>query len=612
MDTLLKNCAAIVPSAFAPVLRDQDMLITGSAIAAIGPGLSRGPLPTGTEVIDASGWFVYPDLINTHHHFFQCFVRNRADLDWTKLSVIEWLDRIYPIFSRLTGEAFYHASVVALAELVKHGCTTAFDHQYCFPRHAGSRIVDRQFEAAAMLGVRFHAGRGANTLPKSEGQHHPRRNAKDDRRLSGRLRAADRRLPRPGPVQHAAGGNRALSAGELLPRDLRRIRPARAGQGRAAAHPCRRGRKPADAGRTGQRTVDYCEAIDFAGPDVWYAHCWELTPGELAQMAASRTGVSHCPEPVYLVGAEVTDIPAMDALGLRIGLGADGAASNDNSNLMHCIHSGYMLQCLVAAGRSHPVPPPAAFLGYATQGGADLLCRRDLGALAPGKAADLFAIDTRRPGYVGTRHDPASLIPKVGIGSVVDMTMISILHASGYMTAPNFSPFGARYHQGTYLMGLAAASLTKSKKLGCVGAFPIPELITSINAYTLGAQSVDPAIEVSVVWVNSWFDPASEQQAAKALLSQGCDVIFSNARDTPSVVTACEAAGAYVFNLNSSMTKYAPRNTLASSAPTGRPTSRRRSRRIWRAPSRARRPGWGWPTTWCSWPTGARTSRPRS
>jgi basic membrane protein A len=139
---------------------------------------------------------------------------------------------------------------------------------------------------------------------------------------------------------------------------------------------------------------------------------------------------------------------------------------------------------------------------------------------------------------------------------------ISILHASGYQTAPNFSPFGARYYQGTYLMGMAAAALSKTKKLGCVGAFAIPELITSINAYALGAQSVDPSIEVSVVWVNSWFDPASEQQAAKALLSQGCDVIFSNAQDTPSVVSVCEEAGAYVFNLNSSMVTYAPTKYL--------------------------------------------------
>ena len=139
---------------------------------------------------------------------------------------------------------------------------------------------------------------------------------------------------------------------------------------------------------------------------------------------------------------------------------------------------------------------------------------------------------------------------------------VSIVHASGYLTQPNFSPFTAKYWQGTYLMGMAAASLTKTKKLGCVGAFAIPELITSINAFMLGARSVDPEIEMSVVWVNSWFDPASEQEAAKALLSQDVDVIFSNAQDTPSVVAVAEEAGAYVFNLNSSMVKYAPTKYL--------------------------------------------------
>ena len=139
---------------------------------------------------------------------------------------------------------------------------------------------------------------------------------------------------------------------------------------------------------------------------------------------------------------------------------------------------------------------------------------------------------------------------------------VSIIHASGFMTEPNFAPFTAKYWQGTYLMGMAAASLTKTKKLGCVGAFAIPELITSINAFMLGARSVDPEIEMSVVWVNSWFDPASEQDAAKALISQDVDVIFSNAQDTPSVIAVAEEAGIYAWNLNSSMKKYAPNKYL--------------------------------------------------
>ena len=115
----------------------------------------------------------------------------------------------------------------------------------------------------------------------------------------------------------------------------------------------------------------------------------------------------------------------MEALGLRVGLGVDGAASNDNSNLMHCVHSAYMLQCLAASGRQDAVPTPARFLSYATEGGASLLGRPDIGALRPGMAADLFAIDTRKLDYVGTRHDPISLIAKVGIVSVVDLTMIN-------------------------------------------------------------------------------------------------------------------------------------------------------------------------------------------
>ncbi|MBW9113813.1 BMP family ABC transporter substrate-binding protein [Rhizobium cauense] len=139
---------------------------------------------------------------------------------------------------------------------------------------------------------------------------------------------------------------------------------------------------------------------------------------------------------------------------------------------------------------------------------------------------------------------------------------VTVLHASGFQVAPNFSPFAAKYFQGTYLLGMAAAALSKTGKLGSVSAFAIPELITSINAFTLGAQAVNPDIEVSVVWVNSWFDPAKEQEAAKALIAQKCDVIFSNAQDTPSVVAACEEAGVYSFNLNSSMKSYAPKTYL--------------------------------------------------
>jgi hydroxyatrazine ethylaminohydrolase len=276
-----------------------------------------------------------------------------------------------------------------------------------------------------MFGIRLHAGRGGNTLPRSEGSTIP----EEMRETTDAFIADCERLI---DSYHDAGpfSMRQVAVAPCQPVNCYRdtcvesVRLARDKGVMLHTH-VGEGESPFMQARTGLRTVDYLESIGFCGPDVWYAHCWELTQTELGQMAATGTGVAHCPEPVYLVGAEVTDIPAMHALGLRIGLGVDGTASNDNGSLMHCIHSAYMLQCLVASTRSHPVPEPSAFLHYATQGGADVLGRRDIGTLAPGMAADLFAIDTRRLDYVGTRHDPASLIPKVGIGSTVDMTMIN-------------------------------------------------------------------------------------------------------------------------------------------------------------------------------------------
>ena len=417
---LFRNCAAIVTGV--EVLRNVDLLTDGQAISAIGPAIT----PTdGTEIVDASGWFLYPGLVNTHHHFFQCFVRNRVELDWTKLSVIEWLDRIYPIFARLNEDCFYHASVTALAELAKHGCTTAFDHQYCFPRKTGKRIIDRQFEAADKIGLRFHAGRGTNTLPKSEGSTIPdemlettQEYLADCERLIGAYHDADRFSMRQvalAPCQPVNCYRETFTESLALARQHGLILHSHVGEGESDVIRLRHGK----------RTVAYLEDMGFCGPDVFYAHCWELTEGEIARLAATGTGVSHCPEPVYLVGAEITPIPAMEALGVRIGLGCDGAASNDNSNLMHCLHSAYMLQCLVASTRNHPVPAPSKFLHYGTSGGASLLGRDDIGTLAPGMAADLFAIDSRRMDYVGTRHDPESLIPRVGIGMATDLTMVN-------------------------------------------------------------------------------------------------------------------------------------------------------------------------------------------
>lgn len=424
--TFFKQAAAVVTcDADNRVLRDADILVTDRRIIKIGPSLSEAQIPKTAEIIDARNFFIYPGLVNTHHHFFQSFVRNSADLDWTTLTVIEWLDRIYPIFSRLDEECFYHASLVSMAELIKHGCTTTFDHQYNFPRHAGTRIVDRQFEAASLLGMRFHAGRGSNTLPRSEGSTIPDVMLEttdgfiaDCERLIATYHDASpfsMRQVAIAPCQPVNCRKETFVEAIRLARDKKVLLHSHVGEGEAEVI----------RARSGVRTVDWCEQIDFVGKDVWFAHCWELNPSEIRQLASSGTGVAHCPEPVYLVGAEVTPIAEMAAVGVRIGLGVDGAASNDNSNLMNCVRSALMLQALVAGSHRYPVPQPKEFLRYACQGGADLLGRPEIGSLSEGQAADLFAIDTSRLEFVGTRHDPESLPAKVGLFTPVDLTMIN-------------------------------------------------------------------------------------------------------------------------------------------------------------------------------------------
>ena len=423
---LLKSCEAIVTcDDNRTVHRNADLLVEGHAITRIAKDIPIADLPPDAQIINATGHFVYPGLINTHHHFFQCFVRNHTHLDWTKLSVIEWLDCIYPLFSKLDEDCFYYSAIAAMGELIKHGCTTAFDHQYNFPRHAGKHLIDRQFEAAELLGMRFHAGRGGNTLPKNEGSTIPdeMRESTDEfindcARLIESYHNPDRfsmRQVAVAPCQPVNSYLDTFTESIALARDKGVLLHSHVGEGESEVI----------KELTGLRTVDWCAEIGFLGRDVWLAHCWELNAAEIQTLSNTQTGVSHCPEPVYLVGAEITPLAQMQAAGIRLGLGVDGAASNDNSNLMHCIHSAYMLQALVASQHDFPVPEPATFLHYATRGGADLLHRADLGSLETGKAADLFMLDTRRLEYIGATHDPESLLAKVGVSRPVDLTMVN-------------------------------------------------------------------------------------------------------------------------------------------------------------------------------------------
>ncbi|MBL8482253.1 MAG: BMP family ABC transporter substrate-binding protein [Rhodocyclaceae bacterium] len=136
-------------------------------------------------------------------------------------------------------------------------------------------------------------------------------------------------------------------------------------------------------------------------------------------------------------------------------------------------------------------------------------------------------------------------------------------HATGYKTLKNMGMYESRFYEGAYLLGVVAGKMTKTNTLGVVASFPIPEVVRNINAFTLGAQSVNPAIKTKVIWVNSWYDPAKERQAAETLIAQGADVLSQNT-DSPATLQVAQEKGKYAFGWDSDMVKFAPKAHLTA------------------------------------------------
>lgn len=139
---------------------------------------------------------------------------------------------------------------------------------------------------------------------------------------------------------------------------------------------------------------------------------------------------------------------------------------------------------------------------------------------------------------------------------------VTFVHATGYKSGKNFANYNARFYEGRYINGVIAGKMSKSNVLGYVGAFPIPEVLQGINAFTLGARSVNPNVEVRVIWVNSWYDPGREREAAMTLISQGADMLTHHT-DSTATVQAAEEKGVHAFSYHSDMRKYGPRAQLS-------------------------------------------------
>ncbi|HIT07367.1 MAG TPA: amidohydrolase [Candidatus Scybalocola faecipullorum] len=429
---LIKNAKAIVTCDVKDqVFYDCDMLIDGPKIAAIGKNIEADD----AEIIHAEGKFVYPGLVNTHHHFFQTFVRNLTAIDYPNMLVMDWIDKIYRIFQKIDDNVIYYSSLTAMADLLKHGCTTAFDHQYCYTTSTGKRPVDRQMEAAAQLGIRYTAGRGGNTLERENGSSIPAPMVEStDEFIKDCERLIDQyHDPNPyamqqiviAPCQPINCYKDTFVESLKLARDKGVRLHTHLGEGESE------GIKE----RYGVRSVEWCQQIGFLGEDVFVAHAWELTPDEYKVLAKTGTGISHCPAPAVLGGFPILDIKWLMEQGVLVSLGCDGSATNDSSNELDALRMAYLMQAYHTKARGG-CASAYDMLKVATVNGAKMLGRHDLGSLEPEKGADLFMIDTDCLELAGALHDPKNLLARVGVTGPVWMTMVNgkVVYKDGHLT----------------------------------------------------------------------------------------------------------------------------------------------------------------------------------
>ena len=414
---LIQNIRALVSCDGADhVYEGANLYCEDGRIRSIGP-----QAPEADEVIDGSGLLCYPGLVNAHHHLYQLFSRNLPQVQ--NLELFDWLTALYEIWKGLNEDTVRLSSMAGMGELLKNGCTTVFDHHYVFPAKAGD-LIGAQAAAAETLGVRMHFSRGSMDRSKRDGGLPPDSVVqtvdeilRDSVDLIGKYHdpsfGSMRRLAL-APWSPFSVSAELLRQSALLAREY---------GVRLHTHLC----ETMDEERytletVGLRPLAYMETLGWVGPDVWYAHGIHFNDSELQTLAETGTGICHCPVSNMKLSSGVARVPDMLALGVPVGLGVDGSASNDGSNLLEELRVAYLLHRLTA---SEKAPSGYALLKAATMGGARLLGREtEIGSLEVGKCADFFLVDAGRLELVGACFDPKAVLGSVGLKGPVDYTVV--------------------------------------------------------------------------------------------------------------------------------------------------------------------------------------------
>ncbi len=382
MTLVIEGCAIVTMDLGRREIRTGHVVVDGNRIVAVGEGRAQG-YDEGRRV-DGSGCLLTPGLVNTHHHLYQWVTRGLA----ADATLFEWLTTLYPVWAGIDEEAVHVAAQGGLAWLARTGCTTASDHHYVFPRGGGD-LLAAEIEAAGRVGLRFHPSRGSMDLGRSAGGLPPDSVVEDRDTVLEATEAAIARWHDPAPgamVRVAVGPCSPFSVTGELMREAAEL--ARRAGVRLHTHLA----ETADETdfcreRFGCSPLEYAESLGWSGADVWYAHGIHFDDGEVKRIGAAGTGVAHCPSSNARLGAGIARAADLRAAGAPVGLGVDGAASNEASSLLEEVRQAVLFARARGGPRAMAVREA---LEMATLGGARVLGRADeIGSVEEGKLADL-------------------------------------------------------------------------------------------------------------------------------------------------------------------------------------------------------------------------------
>ena len=407
------------------------VVVEANRIVAVG----AGPAPAdwkarATGTVDATGGLLTPGLVNTHHHLYQWITRGLAQ-DGT---LFQWLSTLYPVWARIDADAVHASAAADLAWMALSGCTLSTDHGYVHPRDGGD-VLEAEIVAAQQIGLRFHPTRGSMNLGQSRGGLPPDSVVEEhDEILQASEAAIDRWHDPRGDamLQIALAPCSPFSVTGELMRESAEL--ARRRGVRLHTHLAETVDEEEFCLATfGRRPVDYADELGWLGPDVWLAHCVHLSDADIATFARTGTGTAHCPTSNGRLGSGIAPVRDLLRAGAPVGLGIDGAASNEAGSMAEEMHKAMLFARL----RNGPTALTARdCLRLGTAGGARVLGRdQDLGTIEVGKLADLAlwridgldAIDIADPvcALVFGNHTPLSMLVVNGRVVVEDGHLIT-------------------------------------------------------------------------------------------------------------------------------------------------------------------------------------------